>query len=123
MPAELRRETEVEANGFSMPNMQMAIRFWWKPRKHTTIVFVCLQVLQNDVSNKVGGRRIGFNQRYESSPVFYSCCDFTDFLGDYGEGQTDCLYYEPNILSGLALFSDQGTREAVCFHWGSDKAP
>jgi hypothetical protein len=53
-------EAKTEADGLGMPNVQVAVRLRWKPRVHTTAVFVRLQVFGDDVSNEVGlGGRLG----------------------------------------------------------------
>ena len=54
------RNAEVEANGFGMPNMQVAIGLGRKTRGHTVAVFGLCQIFSDNIADKVGGRNRGW---------------------------------------------------------------
>ena len=53
--AEFRGETEVQADGFGMADMQIAVGFGRKPSVDTALVLVRFQIVEDDVANEVGG--------------------------------------------------------------------
>src|SRR5208283_2082437 len=53
LAAELRRQTEVDADGFGVANVEISVGLRRKTRLHTPLVFVRLQVLENDVADKI----------------------------------------------------------------------
>ncbi len=56
----LSRNTEIEADGFGVSDMQIAVGLGRKTCMNSPIVFVCLQVLSNNRSDKIQrGSRIG----------------------------------------------------------------
>ena len=55
LAAELGREAEVEADGFGVADVQVAVRLGRKARVHAAAVLVGLQVLEDDVPDEVRG--------------------------------------------------------------------
>jgi hypothetical protein len=56
-------EAEVQADGFGVANVQIAVGLRRKAGLHSSAVFVGLQILQNDVADEVGwacGRLVWF---------------------------------------------------------------
>src|SRR5581483_7369200 len=61
VPVKFVGQAEVEADGLGVPDMQITVRLGRKAGLHAAVVFVGLQILQNDVANKVGRRgRLGW---------------------------------------------------------------
>src|SRR5215510_14860636 len=46
-------DTKIEADRLGVPNMQIAIRFWWEASHNAAAVFVRLQITSDDLTNKV----------------------------------------------------------------------
>jgi hypothetical protein len=69
----LRGKTKIEADGFGVPNVQIAIWLRRKAGHHATAVFVLPAVFGNDVTDKVrGGRGIGCGHEYGSCLAYIS---------------------------------------------------
>ncbi len=54
LPAELLGQPEVQANGLGVPDVQIAVGLGWKAGLHAPVVLVGLQIVEDDVANKVG---------------------------------------------------------------------
>ena len=50
------RQGEIEANGFGVPDMQIAVWLWRKPGVHATAMLPGLEVLVDHMANEVGWR-------------------------------------------------------------------
>src|SRR6266849_8852327 len=60
-------KTEIEADGLSVPNVQIAVGLWGKTGNHPAAVFVLPSVFGDDVTDKVRGeRRIWCVHKYSS---------------------------------------------------------
>ena len=57
--AELVGETEVEADGFGVSNMQVAVGLRREASLHTSVVLVGLQIFGYAIAKEVGGTRLG----------------------------------------------------------------
>ena len=59
--AELGRETEVQADGFGVADVEIAVWLRRKARVDPSLVLVGLQVVENDIANEIGraGWRLG----------------------------------------------------------------
>ena len=57
--AELRGQPEIQVDGFGVADVQIAVRLRRKTRMHAPAVLVGLQIIQDDVADEVGNRRIG----------------------------------------------------------------
>src|SRR5262249_22565547 len=60
---ELVRETEVEADGLGVADVQVAVWLRRKTGLHVSVVFVGLEIVEDDVANEVGRARLGEGSR------------------------------------------------------------
>ena len=61
--AEFRGEAEVQADGFGVPDVQIAVRLRRKARLDAPAVLVGFQIVEDDLANKIRARRRGFGRR------------------------------------------------------------
>ena len=54
LAAELRGQAEIQADGFGVADVQIAVRLRREARVYPSLILVGLQVVQNDVANEIG---------------------------------------------------------------------
>ena len=54
LAAELRGQAEIEADGFGVADVQIAVGLRRKARVYASLILVGLQVVQYDVANEIG---------------------------------------------------------------------
>src|SRR5207249_6776465 len=71
--AELCGKPEVQADGFCVPDVKIAVWLRWKPRLDATAVLAALNVFENDVADEIGrcGRCFDRRKRVRRSHLFY----------------------------------------------------
>jgi hypothetical protein len=53
----LRSDTKIETDRFRVADMEVTVRLRWKAGSNTASMFVCLVVIIDDFTNKIGWRR------------------------------------------------------------------
>src|SRR5262245_10345362 len=59
LAAELRRQAKVEADRFRVADMKVTVRLRRKPRVHAAPILALLEILGDDVADKMGRCRLG----------------------------------------------------------------
>jgi len=53
LSAELARQPEVDGDRLGMADMKIAVRLWRKAGVHASLIFVGLQIIEDDVPNEI----------------------------------------------------------------------
>ena len=68
LAAELLGEAEIQVDRLGVADVQIAVRLRRKARVHAAAVFVGLQIVEDDLADEVGRRRLGWMQRPRYRP-------------------------------------------------------
>src|SRR5215470_3283898 len=52
-------EAEIEADGFGMPDVKVAIGLWWEASNHSPAILAATAVLHDDLTQEIRSRRAG----------------------------------------------------------------